>query len=88
MWSGGASTASFDMTGQHLLTAGNDGAVLLHLVKTSQATSMHQLPDQPEVLGPVPDVDAVDEASELTQVIAFNALHCNPLSSVYPAPST
>lgn len=64
------STVSFDVTGQFLLTAGNDGAVLLHTVKPPKTPSEGTaLPEQPAQLGVMADVDAVDEDAELTEVI-------------------
>ena len=69
MFTGGVSTVSFDATGQHLLTAGNDGAVGLHTLQPSgDDTSSHQLPEQPASLGTMTDVDAVDEEAEPTEV--------------------
>ena len=69
MFTGGVSTVSFDATGQHLLTAGNDGAVVLHTVQPSRDdTSANQLPEQPASLGTMTDVDAVDEDAEPTEV--------------------
>ena len=62
------STATFDATGQSLLTAGNDGAVVLHTVTPSGGTASSQLLEQPAPLATMPDVDAVDEDAEPTEV--------------------
>ena len=65
------STASFDATGQSLLTAGNDGAVVLHTVMPSGDSASSQLPEQPAPLAAMPDVDAVDEDAEPTEVLVL-----------------
>lgn len=81
------STVSFDATGQHLLTAGNDGAVVLHTVQPSgDNTSSNQLPEQPALLGTMTDVDAVDEDAEPTEVGLLKhaaIVTCNVLAMLF-----
>ena len=59
---------SFSATGEHCLTAGADGAVLLHSVQASGKAHLSQLPVQLPGLTNVHDVDAMDDESEATEV--------------------
>lgn len=64
---GGVSTVCFDATGQHCLTAGADGTIVFHTVQNPQQAGL-ALPEQAAALGALPDVDAMDEDAEPTQV--------------------
>ena len=67
-FAGGISTVSFNATGDHCLTAGLDGAVLLHTVQDPSKAHLSQLPLQSPGLTELPDSDAMDDDSEATQV--------------------
>lgn len=59
---------SFSATGEHCLTAGLDGAVLLHTVQDTGKAQVSQLTVPSPALGDVQDVDAMDDDSEATEV--------------------
>lgn len=65
---GGISSVSFSATGEHCLTAGLDGAVLLHTVQDTGKAQVSQLTVPSPALGDVQDVDAMDDDSEATEV--------------------
>lgn len=65
---GGISSASFSATGEHCLTAGLDGAILLHTVQQPDKAHLSQLPVQIPALDDIPDVDALDDDNEATEV--------------------
>lgn len=65
---GGISSGSFNATGEHCLTAGLDGAVLLHSIQESGKAHLSQLPVQAPALGDIQDVDTLDDDAEATQV--------------------
>ena len=71
---GGISSVCFSATGEHCLTAGLDGAVLLHTVQESGQAHLSQLPVQAPALGDTQDMDILDDDAEATEVRAF--LHC------------
>ncbi|KAL3135521.1 hypothetical protein ABBQ38_006001 [Trebouxia sp. C0009 RCD-2024] len=73
MWAGGISTVSFNATGQHCLTAGLDGAVLLHTIQDPGKAHLSPLPPQPAALTDPQDADALDDDSEAPQ----EALHAD-----------
>ena len=65
---GGISSVSFSATGEHCLTAGLDGAVLLHAVQDAGRAQVSQLSVPSSALGDVQDMDAMDDESEATEV--------------------
>ena len=72
---GGISTVSFNATGEHCLSAGLDGAVLLHTIQDPSKAHLSPLPQQPAALTNPLDADALDDNSEAIQVaeqIQFN----------------
>lgn len=79
-WSaGGISSVSFSATGEHCLTAGLDGAVLLHTMQESGQAHLSQLPVQAPALGDAQDMDILDDDAEATEVCAL--LHHQVCSS-------
>ena len=72
---------SFNATGEHCLTAGLDGVVLLHTIQDSGKAHLSQLPVQAPALSPTQDVDALDDDAELT------AVSCCLLASTMPTTS-
>ena len=86
MTAGGISSVSFNATGEHCLTAGLDGAVLLHTIQESGQAHLSQLPVQAPALGDAQDVDILDDDAEATEVCAdicitkFADVHIRPCS--------
>ncbi|KAA6420486.1 MAG: hypothetical protein FRX49_09647 [Trebouxia sp. A1-2] len=69
MWAGGISSVSFSATGEHCLTAGLDGAVLLHTMQESGQAHLSQLPVQAPALGDAQDMDILDDDAEATEEV-------------------
>jgi len=65
------SSVSFSATGEHCLTAGLDGAILLHTVQESGKAHLSQLPVQAPALGDAQDMDILDDDAEATEVCAL-----------------
>lgn len=68
---GGISSVCFNATGEHCLTAGLDGAVILHTMQESGKAHLSQLPVQAPALGDAQDMDILDDDAEATEVRAF-----------------
>lgn len=79
---GGISSVSFNATGEHCLTAGLDGAVLLHTIQDSGKAHLSQLPVQAPALSPTQDVDTLDDDAEATAVSCYLLSSTLPMTSV------
>ena len=77
MFAGGISTVSFSATGQFCLTAGLDGTVMLHSVSDADRAHISPLPKQAKVNDDMQDFDAVDEATEATEVRHCDRIWCS-----------